>query len=52
MPSRARNLEIKAVHPDPPATLAAARIFGAEDQGFLQQRDEQLIAQGYADLLA
>jgi adenylate cyclase class IV len=39
LPGRARNLEIKAVDPDPPATLQAALRFGAEDQGMLHQRD-------------
>ena len=39
MPGRERNLEIKAVDPDPHATLEAALGFGAEDQGFLHQRD-------------
>ena len=37
--SAARNLELKAVDPDPAATLAAAVRFGAEDQGTLRQRD-------------
>ena len=39
MPGRQRNLEIKAVDPDPPATLRAALALGAEDQGWLHQRD-------------
>ncbi|MDQ3850265.1 MAG: CYTH domain-containing protein [Actinomycetota bacterium] len=39
MPSRQRNLEIKAVDPDPAATLAAAIALGAEDRGVLLQRD-------------
>jgi len=39
MPGRRRNLEIKAIDPDPPATLQAALAFGAEDQGWLHQRD-------------
>jgi adenylate cyclase, class 2 len=39
MPGRRRNLEIKAVDPDPPATLQAAFAFGAEDEGWLHQRD-------------
>jgi adenylate cyclase class IV len=35
-----RNLELKAVDPAPPRTLAAAlELDGAEDQGVLQQRD-------------
>ena len=36
---QARNLEIKAIDADPPATLQAALEFGAEDQGWLHQRD-------------
>ena len=39
MPGRRRNLEIKAVDADPPATLQAALAFGAEDHGWLHQRD-------------
>ena len=39
MPGRRRNLEIKAIDADPPATLQAALAFGAEDQGWLHQRD-------------
>jgi adenylate cyclase class IV len=39
LPGRERNLEIKAVDPDPHATLEAALGFGAEDQSFLHQRD-------------
>lgn len=39
MPGRERNLEIKAVDPDPHATLEAALSFGADDQGVLHQRD-------------
>ena len=39
MPGRRRNLEIKAIDADPPATLQAALVFGAEDQGWLHQRD-------------
>ena len=35
----ARNLELKAVDPDPAATLAAALAHGAEDRGTLRQRD-------------
>ena len=35
----ARNLELKAVDPDPAATLAAALAHGAEDRGLLRQRD-------------
>jgi adenylate cyclase class IV len=39
MSGRRRNLEIKAVDPDPPATLQAALAFGVEDVGWLHQRD-------------
>jgi adenylate cyclase class 2 len=39
MPGRQRNLEIKAIDPDPPATLRAALELGAEDEGWLHQRD-------------
>jgi adenylate cyclase class IV len=39
LPRRERNLEIKAVDPDPHATLEAALAMGAEDQGVLFQRD-------------
>ena len=39
MPGKQRNLEVKAVDPDPQATLAAALKLGAEDQGLLHQRD-------------
>ncbi len=35
----ARNLELKAVDPDPAATLAAALALGAEERGVLRQRD-------------
>jgi adenylate cyclase, class 2 len=34
-----RNLELKAVDPDPAATLAAALALGAEEQATLVQRD-------------
>ncbi len=34
-----RNLEIKAVDPDPPATLAAALALDVRDHGVLRQRD-------------
>lgn len=37
-----RNLEVKAVDPDPQATLQAALGRGAEDQGELRQRDIHL----------
>jgi adenylate cyclase class IV len=39
MPGKRRNLEIKAIDPDPPATLQAALALGAEDAGWLAQRD-------------
>ncbi len=39
MPGRRRNLEIKAVDPDPQATLRAALELGADDAGWLHQRD-------------
>ena len=39
MPRRRRNLEIKAVDPDPQAKLRAALELGAEDAGWLHQRD-------------
>jgi adenylate cyclase, class 2 len=39
MPGRRRNLEIKAIDPDPPATLRAALDLGADDEGWLHQRD-------------
>ncbi len=39
MPGRRRNLEIKAVDADPRATLQAALELGAEDEGWLHQRD-------------
>src|SRR5436190_13112044 len=39
MPGRRRNLEIKAIDPDPHATLRAALELGAEDAGWLHQRD-------------
>jgi adenylate cyclase class 2 len=34
-----RNLELKAIDPDPAVTLAAALALGASDQGTLVQRD-------------
>ena len=34
-----RNLELKAVDPDPQATLDAALALGAHDEGVLIQRD-------------
>ncbi|MEA2150254.1 MAG: cytidine deaminase [Solirubrobacteraceae bacterium] len=39
MAGRERNLEVKAIDPDPPATLQAALALGAHDQGELRQRD-------------
>jgi adenylate cyclase class IV len=39
LPAAARNLELKAVDPDPRATLAAALAHGAERGGVLRQRD-------------
>jgi adenylate cyclase class IV len=39
MGGKARNLEIKAIDPDPEATFAAALELGAHDQGVLRQRD-------------
>jgi adenylate cyclase class IV len=39
MAARQRNLEVKAVDPDPQATLQAALALGAQDQGELRQRD-------------
>jgi homotetrameric cytidine deaminase len=34
-----RNVELKAIDPDPARSLAAARELGAEDHGILRQRD-------------
>ena len=39
MAGRGRNLEIKALDPDPATTLSAALALGAEDRGTLHQRD-------------
>jgi len=39
MPGKQRNLEIKAVDPDPQATLDAALQLGADDRGVIHQRD-------------
>ena len=39
MAAPARNLELKAVDPDPERTLRAALGLGAEDRGVLHQRD-------------
>ena len=35
----ARNLVLKAIDPDPAATLAVALAHGAVDRGVLRQRD-------------
>lgn len=39
MTAPSRNLELKAIDPDPERTLAAALAHGAEDEGLLRQRD-------------
>ena len=39
-----RNLELKAVDPDPVATLAAAFALGAEEEATLHQRDTYFFA--------
>ena len=39
MPGKQRNLEVKAIDPDPHATLQAALDMGAEDRGLMLQRD-------------
>jgi adenylate cyclase, class 2 len=39
MPGQRRNLEVKAIDPNPHGTLEAALELGAEDQGVLRQRD-------------
>ena len=39
MPGKRRNLEVKAIDPDPRATLQAALGLGAEDCGLMHQRD-------------
>jgi adenylate cyclase class IV len=39
MPGKQRNLEVKAIDPDPEATLQAALELGASDQGLSHQRD-------------
>jgi adenylate cyclase class IV len=39
MPGKQRNLEVKAIDPDPQATLQAALELGAEDRGLMHQRD-------------
>ena len=39
MAGRQRNLEVKAIDPDPQATFAAALELGAQDRGELRQRD-------------
>ena len=45
MSAASRNLELKAVDPDPPRTLAAAlALEGVEDRGVLVQRDTYFYA--------
>jgi adenylate cyclase class IV len=44
MPGKQRNLEVKAIDPDPQATLEAALGLGAEDRGLLHQRDTYFYA--------
>jgi len=39
MPGTRRNLEVKAIDPDPQATLQAALELGADERGVLRQRD-------------
>ena len=39
MAGKQRNLEVKALDPDPHATLEAALRLGAEDRGLMHQRD-------------
>ncbi len=39
MARQSRNLEVKALDPDPGTTLAAALELGVEDRGTLHQRD-------------
>jgi homotetrameric cytidine deaminase len=39
VPPPRRNVELKAVDPDPARSLAAARELGADDRGVLRQRD-------------
>ena len=39
MSSPRRNLELKAVDPDPPRTLARCRDLGGDEEGVLHQRD-------------
>jgi adenylate cyclase class IV len=34
-----RNIELKAIDPDPSASLAVCRVLGAEDRGVIAQRD-------------
>jgi adenylate cyclase class 2 len=51
MSGRRRNLEVKAVDPNPQATFAAALEFGASDQGVVRQRDTYFHAvQGHLKL--
>jgi homotetrameric cytidine deaminase len=39
VPAPRRNIELKAVDPDPERSLAACRELGAEDRGVVRQRD-------------
>jgi homotetrameric cytidine deaminase len=39
VPAPLRNIELKALDPDPERSLAACRELGAEDRGVLRQRD-------------
>lgn len=51
MPGRSRNLEIKAIDPDPHATLRAALKLGADDAGRRHERDTYFHAvQGWLKL--
>jgi hypothetical protein len=34
-----RNIELKAIDPDPSASLEVCRVLGAEDRGVIAQRD-------------
>jgi len=44
MPGKQRNLEVKAVDPDPQARLAAVLKLGASDHGLLHQRNTDMLA--------
>jgi hypothetical protein len=50
MAGRQRNLEVKAIDPDPQATFAAAVALGAQDRE--GQPLPRRVPVGYADLLA